>query len=75
MNQAIEQVIYNAMRRNEVGAGVGSSATANDIIKGIKPHYQAANETEKQAIIKRLSKLKAEPGVPIPPNIEQLLSN
>lgn len=75
MNQAIEQVIYNAMRRNEVGAGVGSSATANDIIKGVKPHYQAANEAEKQSIIERLSKLKAEPGVPIPSNIEQLLSN
>lgn len=75
MNQAIEQVIYNAMRRNEIGAGVGSSATANEIIKGIKPYYQAASQTERQAIIERLNKLKVEPGVPVPSNIAQLLSN
>lgn len=75
MNQAIEQVIYNAMRRYEIGAGVGSSATANEIIKGIKPYYQAASEMERNAIIERLNKLKAEPGVPVPSNIEKLLNN
>ncbi len=75
MNQAIEQVIYNAMRRNEIGAGVGSSATANEIIKGIKPHYQAMDETGKQSIIERLNKLKVEPSIPFPSNIEQILSN
>ncbi|MEG0867705.1 MAG: hypothetical protein RSG77_11690 [Hafnia sp.] len=75
MNQAIEQIIYSSLNKNEPGAGVGSSVTANDIIEGVKPYYQAASETEKQAIITRLNKLKVEPGVPIPPNIEQLLSN
>ena len=73
MNQAIEQIIYSALNKNEPGAGVGSTATVDDIIKGIKPYYQAASEAEKQAIIIRLSKLKAEPGVPIPSNIEKLL--
>ncbi|HDF8567990.1 TPA: hypothetical protein PEO98_002140 [Enterobacter hormaechei subsp. hoffmannii] len=75
MNQDIEKIIYNAMRRNQIGAGVGSSATANEIIKGVKPYYHSASEAERQALIERLKKLKVEPGVPIPTNIEQLLSN
>ncbi|HFI6420538.1 TPA: hypothetical protein ACGRST_001546 [Escherichia coli] len=75
MNQAIEQIIYSSLNKNEPGAGVGSSVTANDVIEGVKPYYQAASEVEKQAIITRLNKLKVEPGVPIPPNIEQLLNN
>lgn len=75
MNQAVEKVIYSVLSKNERVAGIGSSTTANEIMEGIKPYYQAANETERQALIERLNKLKSEPGVPIPPNIEQLLSN
>lgn len=74
MNQALEQIIYSALNKNERIAGVRSSITADEIIKGVKPHYQAASDSEKQSIIGRLNKLKVEPGVPIPPSVEQLLS-
>ena len=75
MNQAIEKVIYSALSRNERAAGIGSSATTNEIIEGVKPYYQVASDSEKEVITERLNKLKIEPGVPIPSNIEQLLSN
>lgn len=75
MSQDIDKIIYSTMVKNERSGGVGSSATANEIIKGVKPYYQSANETEKKAIVEKLNKLKVEPGVPIPLNIEQLLKN
>ncbi len=75
MNQAIEQIIHSSLNKNEPCAGVGSSVTANDIIEGVRPYYQAASGAEKLSIVERLNKLKVEPGVPIPSNIEQLLSN
>ena len=75
MNQAVEKVIYSALSKNERAAGIGSSATANEIIEGVKPYYQSASESDRQALLERLNKLKVEPGVPIPTNVEQLLSN
>ena len=63
------------MIKNEAGAGVGSSATANQILKSIKPYYQKGSESDKKAILERLNKLKIEPGVSIPLNAEALLSN
>ncbi|MBU4683276.1 hypothetical protein KC222_14780 [Cedecea davisae] len=74
MNNELEKEIYLALRKFESTSGVGSSPTANELLKVIRPHYQKANAQEKQEIITRIEKLRAEPGVPFPANIEQLLS-
>ena len=74
MKQEIEKLIYAAMRQNEVGSGVGSSVTANQILESIKPFYQDGTEEDKQAILERLNSLKLQPGIPIPLNVKELLS-
>lgn len=74
MSGELEKEIYSALRKFEKTSGVGSSPTANEVVKVVKPYYQNAGDEEKKAIIARLEKLRQEPGVPLPANLEQMLS-
>lgn len=55
-------------------SGVGSSPTANKVIRVLKPYYKKASDEDKQTILACVRRLKEEPGVPIPINLEQLLN-
>lgn len=75
MNQELDKAIYMALRKFEGTSGVGSSPTANEIIKAIKPYYSQGTEQDRREILARLDKLRKEPGVPFPTNLEQLLKS
>lgn len=75
MNQELDKAIYTALRSFEGTSGVGSSPTANEIIRVVKPYYSQATEQVKRDILAKLEKLRKEPGVPFPTNLEQLLES
>ncbi|MGG2076269.1 hypothetical protein [Lelliottia nimipressuralis] len=64
MHQNLDMAIYSALRMFEGSSGVGSSSTANEIIRVVKAYYAQGNEQEKRDILVRLEKLRKEPGVP-----------
>ncbi|ELQ6012510.1 hypothetical protein R2221_001526 [Cronobacter sakazakii] len=73
MNQDFEKALYDALHKFQTSSGVGSSPTANEIIKVVKPYYKFATSQEKREILARIEKLRKEPGVPFPSNLEQML--
>ncbi|EKK3979865.1 hypothetical protein PU707_003809 [Cronobacter sakazakii] len=73
MNQDFEKAVYDALHKFETTSGVGSSATANEIIKVIKSYYKFGTTQERREILARIEKLRKEPGVPFPSNVEQML--
>lgn len=73
MNQELDRAIYAALSKNETTSGVGSSATANAIMKAVKPYYKNGTPEDRQEILSRIAKLREQPGVPFPTNVEQLL--
>jgi hypothetical protein len=73
MQHDIETLICDAMRKSEAGAGVSSSVTANQILNVVKPYYQNGSNEDRRFILDKLNKLKQQPGVPFPPNLEQML--
>ncbi|EKP4474674.1 hypothetical protein P3X16_000028 [Cronobacter dublinensis] len=73
MNQEFEKAVYDALHKFEISSGVGSSPTANEIIKVVKPYYKFGTSQEKREILARIEKLRKEPGVPFPSNVEQML--
>lgn len=75
MNQELDKAIYTALRSFEGTSGVGSSPTANEIIRVVKAYYSQATEQVKRDILAKLEKLRKEPGVPFPTNLEQLLES
>lgn len=75
MNQELDKAIYTALRKFEGTSGLGSSPTANEIIRVVKPYYFQGTEQDRRDILIRLEKLRQEPGVPFPTNIEQLLQS
>lgn len=75
MNQDLDRAIHSALTKNEATAGIGSSATANEIMKVVKPYYKNGTSVERQEILARINKLREQPGVPFPINVEQLLNN
>lgn len=75
MNQELDKAIYTALRSFEGSSGVGSSPTANEIIRVVKPYYSQGSEQQKRDILARLEKLRKEPGVPFPMNLQQMLES
>lgn len=75
MNQELDRAIYTALRKFEATSGVGSSPTANEIMRVVKPYYSQGTEQDRRNILARLEKLRKEPGVPFPTNLEQLLKS
>jgi|GEM_PF-2532623 len=75
MNQELDRAIYSALSKYETTAGIGSSATANEIMKVVKPYYKNGTCEEKQEILARINRLREQPGVPFPINIEHLLNS
>ncbi|HCM9506476.1 hypothetical protein [Enterobacter sp. M4-VN] len=75
MNQELDKAIYTALRKFEGSSGVGSSPTANEIIRVVKPYYYQGSDQEKRDILAKLEKLRKEPGVPFPTNLVQLLES
>lgn len=75
MNQDLDKAIYVVLRKYEATSGVGSSPAANEIIRVVKPFYSKGSEQDKSDILTRLDRLRSEPGVPFPTNIEQLLQS
>ncbi|HDU8041587.1 TPA: hypothetical protein RGJ92_002772 [Cronobacter sakazakii] len=73
MNQDFEKAVYDALHKFKTTSGVGSSATANEIIKVIKSYYKFGTTQERREILARIEKLRKEPGVPFPSNVEQML--
>ncbi|EKK5245561.1 hypothetical protein ACI00O_003571 [Cronobacter sakazakii] len=73
MNQDFEKALYDALHKFQTSSGVGSSPTANEIIKVVKPYYKFGTSQEKREILARIEKLRKEPGVPFPSNVEQML--
>ncbi|EOC1312721.1 hypothetical protein ACN5PR_000596 [Cronobacter dublinensis] len=75
MNQELDKAITLALTKNEATAGLGSSSTANEIMKVLKPYYKNGTGDERQEILARIAKLREQPGVPFPSNVEQLLNS
>ena len=75
MNQELDKAIYAALRKFEATSGVGSSPTANEIIRVVKPYFSQGTDQDRRDILARLEKLRKEPGVPLPTNLEQLLKS
>lgn len=73
MNQELDNAIYAALRKFKGTSGIGSSPTANEIIRVVKPCYSQGTEQDRRDILERLEKLRKELGVPFPTNLEQLL--
>jgi hypothetical protein len=61
MNQELDKAIYTVLRSFEGSSGVGSSPTANEIIRVVKPFYSQGSEQEKRDILARLENLRKEP--------------
>lgn len=75
MHQDLDMAIYSALRMFEGSSGVGSSSTANEIIRVVKAYYAQGNEQDKRDILVKLEKLRKEPGVPFPMNLQQILES
>ena len=75
MHQDLDMAIYSALHMFEGSSGVGSSPTANEIIRVVKAYYSQGSEQEKRDILAKLEKLRKEPGVPFPTNLEQLIES
>lgn len=75
MNQELDKAIYTVLISFEGSSGVGSSPTANEIIRVVKPFYSQGSEQEKRDILARLENLRKEPGVPFPMNLKQILES
>lgn len=75
MNKDLDKAIYSALNKHEATSSLGSSAAANEILELVKPYYKSGTSEEKQEVLVRLEKLRQEPGVPFPTNVEQLLNS
>lgn len=75
MNQELDKAIYYALRKYEATSGVGSSPTANEVMKVVKPYYKNGTSEDKKEILAVIEKLRKEPGIPFPTNIEDLLNS
>lgn len=59
----------NKVLRSSEASGF-NSASANEIIKVLRPIYQAGN---KEQVIEKIEQLKKEPGIPFPTNYRDIL--
>lgn len=71
--QELERKIYDVLAKSEVKSGLGSSVTANNLVKIARPFYASADESGREQIIDRLNALRAESGVPLPVNLRDVL--
>ncbi|THD47979.1 hypothetical protein ERD95_14280 [Enterobacteriaceae bacterium ML5] len=70
--ESINKEIQSILNKANAQGSLCSSATANGIMKAVKPFYGDINNAN--FINQKIEALKSEPGIPFPTNYRELLS-